>query len=51
MNKWALKGFKDLVQRKLQLVIDELKTSKEWNNLRKEVLIKCLTYNNLFKIT
>ena len=51
VNEWALKGFKDLVQRKLQLVIDELKTARKWNNSRKEIFIKCLTYNNLLKIT
>lgn len=26
-------------------------SSRKWNNLRKEMLIKCLTYNKLLKIT
>jgi hypothetical protein len=26
-------------------------SSRKWNSLRKEMLIKCLTYNKLLKIT
>ena len=26
-------------------------SSRKWNNLRKEMLIKCLTYNKLLKLT
>jgi hypothetical protein len=56
-NKWKIKsgyGKRTAVERfysTFKALFGGYASSRKWNSLRKDILIKCLTYNKLLKVS